>query len=326
MRIFVAGSIELKREREICRSICNSLQNRWGKINTYTFEDFSEVMQKGGHQELYNHCIEDSDLVVFIFSSKVGSITISEFEHAYKSFVQNGHPKILPYIERCHSDDIVKLKNKFSEIGQYYQEYSGLDELEYKIEKQLCKYLEDYKKKVVEIKTKKVLILVCLWFVLSFVGGIGMYIYDLNMSIYDKKNLVIEYIENGKNHELIYRFPNETFIYNTETGKLVIKPYKFSFSTTDISMENVRDISFGTTASVLFTRFSKNNIIKNNNGKHVVVAIAGIIGVGVGCVIEQMLYPPQYSKSIREYLSCSSNWETIAQTISNRESFVLGLE
>ncbi len=313
-RIFVAGSVELKREREICRSICNSLQNRWGTINTYTFEDFSEVIQQGAHQDLYNNYIEnDADLVIFIFSEKVGSITISEFEHAYQAFMQNNRPRILPYFQRGDSEEIIKLKNKFSEIRQYYQEYSSIEELENKIEKQLNKYLETYRRSAFEIKIKKMLIFACIWFVLSFIGGIGMYIYDLNMSIYDKMKLVSNYVEEGPNHELIYRFPDETLVYNIETEYLEIKPYRYSFSTTDISMSKVKDVSLGTTISFLFTRMSKSNVLKNSNGNKIVLAIAGIMGVGVGCVIEQMLYPPQYSKSVREYLSSRDEWKKIAQ-------------
>ena len=115
LKVFVAGSKDLKNERMICRSVCNRLQNQWGIIVTKSFEDFPETISREGHQNEYNTFIrEQADVVMFVFSGKVGEITRVEFEHAWHAFTENGHPQILVYIdqlEQAASSDIDDLKS-----------------------------------------------------------------------------------------------------------------------------------------------------------------------------------------------------------------------
>ena len=122
LKVFVAGSKDLKNERMICRSVCNRLQNQWGIIVTKSFEDFPETISREGHQNEYNTFIrEQADVVMFVFSGKVGEITRVEFEHAWHAFTENGHPQILVYIdqsEQAASSDIDDLKSLLSAKGQ----------------------------------------------------------------------------------------------------------------------------------------------------------------------------------------------------------------
>ncbi|MBR3917466.1 MAG: hypothetical protein IKJ59_01855 [Clostridia bacterium] len=321
INVFVAGSKELKNERTICRSVCNSLQNQWGTINTKTFEDFPETISKRGHQKDYNSFISnEADIVIFIFSGKIGNITQSEFNHAYNSFEKRNHPKILIYIDKKDSDkkEIIEFKEELSLKGQYYKEYSNIDDLESQVEKHLTKFLiNKLKNETCFQKTLKFLgvsaYIVGIWLALSLLGGIGMYIYDLNMSKNDCLNLAIKHLEYERNGELIYNFPDATYIYNLDKKTLDIIERKNELSSVAISLANLEHVTIGATASMLFSRVFKVKV--RGNPKvilgYVAAVTAGVLGIGVGCVVEQMFFPPQYSSPVREFLSDTSNWEII---------------
>ena len=322
LTLFVAGSKELKEERMICRSVCNTLQNQWGTILTRTFEDFPETISTEGHKNEYNLFIRDeADVVLFIFSGKVGTITISEFRHAYQSFTQNGHPKILVYIDtqQANSPEITDLKNSLAQQGQYYKEYHDLEELERMVDKHLTRILiEQTKNREQPGKLSPVMKvlgisawIVGIWCFLAVCGGIGMYIHDRNMSDQKCASLATKYMESGRDGELLYYFPDETFIYNQASETVDVLARKNTSSTSDLSIAKLEHVTFGATASILLARlmkFKAKGNAKTMLGYAAAVA-AGAIGFGVGCVIEQMLFPPQYSQPMKEYLSNAANWE-----------------
>lgn len=326
LKVFVAGSKELKTERMTCRSVCNVLQNQWGTILTKTFEDFPESISLVGHQNEYNAFIQnEADVVIFIFSDKVGDITISEFEHSYRSFISSGHPKILVYIDASRdvsSIEVENLKEEFSLKGQYYKEYLGIGDLEQMVDKHLTKILIERSKnensKTSLIKSflkvsRKALILLGIWCLLALIGGVGMYIYDNTMSEAECIDLAAKYVEAGRDQELVYYFPEETFIFNIDTQQLDIIPRRNSASSTDIALSKIEHAAFGASASILFARAVKFKV--KGNYKTVLAYVAamaiGAIGFGVGCVFEQMIFPPQYSKPVRNFLSVPSNWEKV---------------
>lgn len=312
LKVFVAGSKELEEERKICRSVCNILQNQWGTIITKTFEDFSEAISKVGHQKEYNIFIEElADVVIFVFSKKVGEITRLEFEHAYNSFMKNGHPQILIYIDKsgdAKSEDIEKLKTFLSEKDQYYKEYISHNELEQMLEKHLTKILTTHTKPL-----PVALWVIVAWCILMLLGGIGMYIYDQNMSHEECINIAAKYVENGRDREYIYYSDNETFVYNDLTNSLEILNRNHSTSSAEVSLSKAEHVAFGATASVLLTRLFKTKV--KGNGKTIIAytagAVAVAVGCGIGCVIEQMIFPPQYSQPVKDCLSNKSNWTEI---------------
>ena len=74
IKVFIAGSKELKSKREILRSVLSQEQSKWlqngweGAIDVRTFEDFSATLSVGGRQNDYNGFIaEEASLVVFVF-------------------------------------------------------------------------------------------------------------------------------------------------------------------------------------------------------------------------------------------------------------------
>ena len=55
--------------------------------------------------------------------------------------------------------------------------------------------------------------------------------------------------------------------------------------------------------------------VSKGNGKallgYMAGIAAGVVGCGVGCVVEQMIFPPQYSRPVRELLSEEANWPEV---------------
>lgn len=325
LKLFVAGSKELKSERMVCRSVCNVLQNQWGTILTKTYEDFPEVLSTEGHQTEYNRFIcESADVAIFIFSGIVGNITLDEFKCAWESFKSGNHPEILVYIDKgvnAHSEAIDKLKAELSDMRQYYLEYSNLEELETLVEKHLSKLLvrRDKSGKRSEIKPLKLLsvsgIIFGVWLLLALIGGIGMYIYDRFMDDDECLAIASKYVETGRRgEELIYYLPDATFVYDITTKQLDKIPRENSSSSLDISIGKIEHATLGVTASLLLARLFTVKVKSNAKTMlgYAALAAASAIGFGVGCVVEQMIFPPQYSAPVEKFLSDPANWEKMA--------------
>lgn len=317
-KIFVAGSKDLDKERDACRSVCNMLQNQWGTITTKTFEDFDETVSDQGHQKEYNEFIEnEADLVIFLFSSSVGSITRDEFEHAYRSFKEKKHPKIIVYFDKRNSDnkDVLKFKRELAADDQYYQEYESIDELKLKVEKHINKLLgakqrnASWSGKFFGVPA----LFVGVWLLLGLIGGIVMYIVDCNMSDKTCKELAIRYVETLGNGVMYYNFPDETFVYDMNNKTLSIEPRNSELSSGNVNIGSIKDVTLASTTSLLLTRSFK--FKPKGNAKMVATYVAGaaclIIGCGAGCIVEQMIFPPQYSDRVREYLMVEENWEYV---------------
>lgn len=326
LKVFVAGSKDLKNERTICRSVCNRLQNQWGTIVTKSFEDFPEAISRDGHQNEYNTFIrEQADVVVFVFSGKVGKITRTEFEHAWHAFTENGHPQILVYIDQAEqavSSEIADLKSILSAKGQYYKEYADIGQLEQMVEQHLNKILISRNRTMPSaVKESGGLLkalgvtawIVGIWCLLALIGGVGMYIYDCRLSRDECVNLAAKYVEAGRNGEVMYYFPDATYVYDSQSGTLDIMSRENKSSSTDVTFAKMEHAAFGATASLLFARVFK--FKAKGNGKallgYMAGIAAGVVGCGVGCVVEQMIFPPQYSRPVRDLLSEKSNWPEV---------------
>ena len=325
LKIFVAGSKELKNERLICRSVCNVLQNKWGTIETRTYEDFSPTLSAIGHQAEYNEYIaNEADVTIFIFSGKVGDITRSEFDKARESFANSNRPEIIVYFDNspeATTPDVVKFKETLDSIGYYYQEYTSLDDLNAKVKDHLTNVLVGRRtgSKSREYGLLKFLgvsgIIVGIWLLLALIGGVGMYIYDRMMSDEECLQLALKYVHSSRGEELHYRLPDATYKYNLETKELNVEHYEDSLVGIDINRNNIEHVSFGVVASLFLSRFI--NFKVKGNAKVMLGYVAGVtvsaIGFGVGCVVEQMLFPPQYSAPVKEFLKDPANWEEIAK-------------
>lgn len=148
IHVFIAGSKELKNERDLIRVELSKLANAFNlDIRPHSFEDFKASLkgQHGGRQADYNKFIRDvADVVIFIFDSKAGSITEEEFDVAYDSLAESKRPDIFVYGRNMSSEDLTlkKIKEKIFCYGQeYYVEYTGQEDLRYQFYRDMVSYL-----------------------------------------------------------------------------------------------------------------------------------------------------------------------------------------
>lgn len=323
-KIFVAGSQALINERDACRSVCSQLQNKWGTIITKTFEDFPVTMSEVGHQKEYNNFIEKkADMVLFIFSGSVGNFTREEYDHAYSSFKASGHPKIIVYFDKKGSDNeaIMQFKEELGANDHYYQEYASLGDLKKKVKDHINNALIAKHKSAKKTSLGEILgvpaLFVGIWLLLSLIGGVGMYIFDRNMSEKTCRELAVKYAEcvtlDFGNPLVVYNFPDETFIYDINEKSLSVVPRSNDLPSHDFNRHSITDVTLSATVSLLLVRAGNFKVKGNPKTVAACLALAAcvVIGCGAGCLVEQMIFPPQYSDNVREYLMVEENWEHI---------------
>ena len=143
LKIFVAGSKELKTQRMLVRNVASNLvtdYERKGKnvgVTVWSFENFSLTFDRNGQQSNYNEFIaKEADLVIFVFDAHVGGVTREEFDVAYESYSRRKHPQICVFSkkDKGKNTDIIRLRQEISRLNQYYTEYDSDDDLERLVE------------------------------------------------------------------------------------------------------------------------------------------------------------------------------------------------
>lgn len=156
LKVFIAGSKSLKKERSLIREELNRVENKLDiDIRTLTFEDFATSLtgKERGRQADYNKFIEnDANVVIFIFSHDVGEITEEEFNIAYDSLTNNQHPEIFVYAQKTSitggwfkNRQLRDIKKKvFCFHREYYVEYRTLQDLRYCLYRDMVSYFQSF--------------------------------------------------------------------------------------------------------------------------------------------------------------------------------------
>lgn len=151
-RIFLASSAELKADRDQFEIFINRKNKEWIDkgifLELVMWEDFLDSMSQTRLQDEYNKAINDSDIFLMLFFTKVGKFTEEEFEKAFKQFKATNKPFIFTYFKDATistgdlNDDVLSLlqfKKKLANLGHFYTSYKNIDELKYKFDQQLNK-------------------------------------------------------------------------------------------------------------------------------------------------------------------------------------------
>ena len=156
IKIFIAGSTELKDEMDLFRSVANklSVENDYKGIDivflAVTCTDFPLLFHDGGQQEIYNSFIENqSNLVFFIFDSKVGIESMKELKLAYKCRNIMMRPDIQVFIKNNKDKNkVIETLSQYIKgtINQYVTIYNNNESLIKEIEQTLRSYIEPYSK------------------------------------------------------------------------------------------------------------------------------------------------------------------------------------
>lgn len=148
--IFLASSSELKDDREDFRIFISKQNDRLHKLGIYLqiiqWEFFLDAISDTRLQDQYNKAIEQCDIVLCLFFTKVGKYTSEEFDTAYQKFKATGKPKIWTYFKDApyntgsitkEISTLIAFKEKISELGHFSTKYENIDSLKNQFRDQL---------------------------------------------------------------------------------------------------------------------------------------------------------------------------------------------
>lgn len=152
-KIFLASSSELRGDREHFEIFINRKNKDWIDKDIFLeliiWEDFLGTVSQTRLQDEYNKAIEECDIFVMLFVTKVGQYTKEEFETAFKKFKASNKPFIFTYYKdtpissgNASSKDLLSLERfqkKLGALEHFYTTYKNIDELKYKFNQQLDK-------------------------------------------------------------------------------------------------------------------------------------------------------------------------------------------
>jgi internalin A len=158
IKIFLASSSELASERVQFEIFINrknkELISNGLFLELIIWEDFIDVMSKKSLQTEYNNSINNCDIFIMLFFTKVGKFTQNEFRTAFKNFKKTNTPLIYTYFKNAaittgsiNKKEILSMlnfKEVITNLGHFVSEYQNIDDLKYKFNQQLNKYFLQY--------------------------------------------------------------------------------------------------------------------------------------------------------------------------------------
>ena len=143
VKIFLASSAELKDDREKFEQFIgrkNKLLNKKNRfLELVIWEDYIDAMSKTRLQDEYNKAVENADIFVMLFATKVGPYTREEFETAFGTFQETNRPLIFTYFKTAavelgtiSREDIQSLwdfQDRLNELEHFSAKYENSDNL-----------------------------------------------------------------------------------------------------------------------------------------------------------------------------------------------------
>lgn len=150
LKIFIAGSKDLKLERNGIKIIANDLSSLYSSrgihITAHSYEHFDE------NQDSYNRFIvNEADIVIFILDGYIGAKTEEEFVTATKSLHQDNHPDVMVFMHeydgKSLTPDVARIQGLIMGClgnGKYHVDYSSLDDLKAKAKERIMRYVDKH--------------------------------------------------------------------------------------------------------------------------------------------------------------------------------------
>jgi hypothetical protein len=152
-KIFLASSSELKDDRDEFEILINRKNKDWVSQGVFLelvmWEDFLDAVSKTRLQDEYNKAVQESDVFVMLFHTKVGRYTEEEFETAFGQFKATGKPFIFTYFkeakpgagsaDRNDRASLQAFQDKLDALGHYKTPYRNIDQLKLHFTQQLDK-------------------------------------------------------------------------------------------------------------------------------------------------------------------------------------------
>lgn len=171
-------------------------------------------------------------------------------------------------------------------------------------------------------------VILTIYAIITLLSGIGMYIYDNFFLSHDTQ------IETVVNNSIVddgicyYQLPNEIVSYDIKKDS--ISHLEFGIApalvNAQLNAEQLYSIGFWTVAVGLVYEITKTKI-KPHGGKAYIAYIAAggavIAGAGLGCTLERIIFPVQYTKPIINSLDNDEFWKEVISKKYSRRSIKL---
>ncbi len=229
INIFIAGAMDLQKERTEVKALVNDLNA------TYSSKHLHIVARSNEHfkdeQSEYNAFIsEKADIVLFIIDGRIGSETEKEFINATQSLREKSRPQVLVFVhepnDMKHTPDIGRIQGLMAAglgIGKYYVKYEDITDLKQKVVNRIKTVINDVansthtEKKMIRVRDlnyiKTGLLALC---VSCITLGVILYLNILaskKLIIFAGGGSVATYIqETTKNHVDISLYPNSIYM------------------------------------------------------------------------------------------------------------------
>lgn len=121
LKIFIASSSDLEEERKELKLYIDSLNNQYAdydvRLETKLWEYMSKTYNDSRKQNDYNNELLDSDMVIFMFGSRIGRYTKEEFDVAVQNKRNNKNPRhIVTYFKDVTLRTYGLQQNDFKEL------------------------------------------------------------------------------------------------------------------------------------------------------------------------------------------------------------------
>lgn len=153
--IFLASSNELKEDRIQFEIFVGRKNQEWIEkgifLELVVWENFIDAMSRTRLQNEYNKAIQESDIFICLFFTKVGEFTAEEFSVAFENFKIENRPFIFTYFKEPENNykkerSINDFQKKLNELGHFYTRYKNIEGLLYHFNSQLEKlYKSEFK-------------------------------------------------------------------------------------------------------------------------------------------------------------------------------------
>jgi len=150
IKIFLASSEELKEDRRAFEIMLARLNPQWRSreltFDLVVWENFIDAMSPEGLQKEYSKAVQECDVFVMLFFTKVGKYTLKEFETAFADLATGTGPKIYTYFKNDSIltgdlDDGVKslleFKTRLQVLKHYPTLYRNTEDLLFQFSQQL---------------------------------------------------------------------------------------------------------------------------------------------------------------------------------------------
>jgi tetratricopeptide (TPR) repeat protein len=155
IKIALASSVELAEDRKEFEAFINRQNKALVERNVFLelimWEDFIDAMTKDGLQKEYNKAMQNSDIFVMLFFTKVGKFTLEEFESAFGHLKEHGKPLVYTYfkdadiktgsLDEQDTISLLDFKKKLKDLSHYTSKYTDIGDLKYQFGEQLDKVM-----------------------------------------------------------------------------------------------------------------------------------------------------------------------------------------